>query len=203
VSTDRNHTIDRDERHRQALLIVDMINTLDFDGGAQLLPAALEAAGRIAALKHAARANGVPVIYANDNFGRWRSDFRGVVRHCLQPGVRGRPLAERLQPGAEDYFVLKPRHSAFYATPLEVLLRQLGTRELLVTGVAADNCVLFTAYDAHLREFRVGVPEDCVAAETPARCERALTQMRQSLDADTARADEVIARFEPGRRDAA
>ena len=203
MGTGPDHTIDAGECNPRALLIVDMINRLEFDGAAGMLPAALAAAERLAELKDALQRHGVPVIYANDNFGRWRSDFRSVVRSCLRPGVRGRPLAERLHPGPRDYFVLKPKHSAFFATPLELLLRQLGVRELVIGGLAGDGCVLFTAYDAHLRDLRVFVPEDACASETAARNERALTQIRLGLRGDTAPVAEYIARVDAEQRDAA
>jgi len=180
-----DNTVDEGERCGRALLIVDMINALDFAGGPGMLDDAIAAAHAIAALKKQLRARGVPVIYANDNFGRWRSDFREVVGCCLARGVTGRPLAELLAPEDDDYVVLKPKQSAFYATPLAVLLRQLDVDDLIITGIAGDGCVLVTAYDAHLREFRVHVPEDCTASQTRARNRRALQQIRAALDGDT------------------
>ena len=127
-----------------------MINAFDFDGGDLLLPRALRAARAIAKLRARARRNGVPVIYVNDNFGRWRSDFRSVLEHCLQ--TPGKPVAELLGPDDQDYFVLKPKHSGFQHTSLGVLLSHLGTRTLILCGVAAEFCGLFTAHDAHMRE---------------------------------------------------
>jgi nicotinamidase-related amidase len=204
MATSRDQTVDCAQRNPRALLIVDMINALDFDGAEAMRPAALAAADRIARLKQALARFGVPVIYANDNFGRWRSDFRSVVRDCMRPGGRGRALVERLHPAPDDYFVLKPKHSAFHATPLDLLLRKLGVEELIVTGVAGDGCVLYTAADAHLRDYRVVVPEDCIASESEARNERALTQVRLSLRGDTAASGDVVARLEHGEaRDAA
>ena len=111
-----------------ALLLVDVINPLDFPEADELLPFALPMADRLAALKRRAKKAGVPVVYANDNFGRWRSDQAAVVHRCLEPGCKGRPLAERLMPDDDDYFVLKPKHSAFYSTTLDTLLHYLGTR---------------------------------------------------------------------------
>ena len=169
-----------------ALLIIDMINDLEFEGGARLLPQALAAARRIAALKRRARAVAVPVIYANDNFGRWRSDFRQAVDHCLKDGVRGRPLAETLQPDDEDYYVLKPKHSAFYATALATLLGHLGTRRLILTGINGDTCVLATAMDAYLREFELAVPPDCTASIRPGDNRGALAYMKRAFHARTA-----------------
>jgi nicotinamidase-related amidase len=167
------------------LLIIDMINDLEFEGARKLLPGALRTARRIATLKRRARAAGVPVIYTNDNFGRWRSDFREAVDHCLHDGVRGQPLAELLHPDQDDYFVLKPKHSGFYATTLDTLLEYLGAERLVLTGVNGDTCVLATAMDAYLRDFELYVPVDCTASLSPAGNRGALAYMRRMLDADT------------------
>ncbi|HUQ72275.1 MAG TPA: isochorismatase family cysteine hydrolase [Planctomycetaceae bacterium] len=167
-----------------ALLLIDVINDLDFPEGEQLLQWALPMARRIAELRRRAAQCGVPLIYANDNFGRWRSDFRAQIQHCLEGGVIGRPIAELLVPGPHDYFVLKPRHSAFYCTTLELLLKHLGVRTLILAGLAGNQCVLFTASDAYLREFRLIVPRDCVASNTEAENEQSLRHMEQVLKAD-------------------
>lgn len=174
------------DRSPVALLIIDMINDLAFEGGERLLPGARRAARRIAALKRRAHAAGVPVIYANDNFGRWRSDFREAVEHCLRERVRGRPLAELLRPGNEDYFVLKPKHSGFYATTLDTLLEYLGVERLVLTGISGDTCVLATAMDAYVRDFRLHVPTDCVASIRRGDNRSALAYMKRVLHADTA-----------------
>jgi nicotinamidase-related amidase len=168
-----------------ALLVIDMINDLEFEDGKKLLPGALRAARRIAALEHRARGAGVPVIYINDNFGRWRSDFREAVDHCLHDGVLGQPLAELLRPEKEDYFVLKPKHSGFYATTLDTLLEYLGAERLVLTGVNGDTCVLATAMDAYLRDFELYVPRDCTASISGAGNRGALAYMKRMLDADT------------------
>jgi nicotinamidase-related amidase len=169
-----------------AMLIIDMINDLEFEGGARLLPQALAAAKRIAALKHRARAAGVPVIYANDNFGRWRSNFRQAIDHCLHDGVRGQVLAEMLMPDENDYYVLKPKHSGFYATALGVLVEHLGARRLILTGINGDTCVLATAMDAYLRDLELYVPSDCVASIRLPDNRSALAHMRRVLRARTA-----------------
>lgn len=168
-----------------ALMVIDMINDLEFEGGERLVEPAIAAAERIAALKRRARAAGIPVIYANDNFGRWRSDFREVIEHCLRDGVRGQRLAELLAPNDEDYFVLKPKHSAFFSTTLELVLQYLGSRRLILTGVSGDVCVLFTAHDAFMRDLTLYVPADCVASMAEEENERALAYMRRVLHADT------------------
>jgi nicotinamidase-related amidase len=166
------------------LLLIDVINDLEFDGGAVLLRHGLPMARRLAALVRRARSSRVPIIYANDNFGRWRSDFRTQVERCLREGVRGRPIAELLRPTSSDYFVLKPKHSAFFSTALDCLLKAMNARTLVLTGIAGDNCVLFTAHDAHMRDFRLAVPADCVASERPAGNRWALDHMARFLRAD-------------------
>ena len=174
------------ERSSAALLLIDVINDLEFPGGEKLARFVLPMARRLARLKQRARASRVPAIYVNDNFGRWRSDFRKLVARCLDEGARGREMVRLLEPDDEDYFVLKTKHSCFYATSLEALLRQIGATTLVLGGVAGDICVLFTANDAYLRDYRVLVPADCVASETGEENRRALAVMRRILAVRTA-----------------
>jgi len=105
--------------------------------------------------------------------------------------VRGRPIAELLRPREEDYFVLKPKHSGFFSTGLDTLLKYLGAQALIITGVATNNCVLFTANDAYMRDFELAIPSDCVAANTDEDNRYALEQMRSVLKADI-RPSEVV-----------
>lgn len=167
-----------------ALLLIDVINDLEFDGGEVLLTHALPMAARLAELKHRAAQIGIPVLYVNDNFGRWQSDFAKLLAHCLDDGVRGQPLAEHLRPGPEDYFVLKPKHSGFYSTTLDLLLRALQVKTLILTGLTGDICVLFTANDAYMRDFHLVVPADCVASQDPEENRRSLLHMQRVLKAD-------------------
>ena len=167
-----------------ALLLIDWINDLEFDGGDRLFPQALKAAQATAALRRRAKQAGVPVIYCNDNFGRWRSDFRSLLEHVLKDEVRGRPIAQLLAPDEHDYFVLKPKHSGFHSTSLDVLLAHLGARTLVLTGIAGNFCVLFTAHDAYMRDFRLLVPSDCIASEEDAGNRQALEHMADVCKAD-------------------
>lgn len=167
-----------------ALIIIDMINDLGFPEGDAIFAPALAAAQRIAALKSKARQAGIPVIFANDNFGRWRSNFHDVVEHCLESGVKGAPLAANLAPSADDYFVLKPKHSAFYETPLELLLKHLDSRRLILCGISGNMCIQFTACDAYMRDFDLHIPCDCIASNTQDENERALSYMKHVLKAD-------------------
>lgn len=180
------------EHSTVALLLIDVINDLEFPGGDRLLPHALAAAHKIAALKARCRKAAIPTLYVNDNFGRWQSDFSKLVSHCCKTGVRGREVANLLAPAEEkDYFVLKPKHSGFFSTTLDTLLDYLGARTLILTGLTADNCVLFTASDAYMRDFHLVVPGDCVASIDEQENRHALDHMARVLKADTGPSEQV------------
>jgi nicotinamidase-related amidase len=167
-----------------ALLLIDVINDMEFDGAEMLVEQALPAARQIRALKDRARAAGIPAVYVNDNFGRWKSDFRAAVDHCLNDGTRGGEIARLLEPAKDDYFVLKPKHSAFYATTLDTLLTYLGVKTVVIVGFAGNICILFSANDAYMRDLNVVVPRDCVASNTAEENEHALQQIAKILKAD-------------------
>ncbi len=173
------------DNHDTALLLIDVINDFEFPRGDELFSHALPIARNISELKKRAHAAGIPAVYVNDNFGRWQSNFDQLVTHCLKDGVRGRPFVEQLAPDpARDYFVLKPKHSAFYQTPLDLLLKHFGAKRLILTGVATNSCVLFSASDAYMRDMELIVPRDCVAACNAEEQETALEQMKCMLKAD-------------------
>ena len=186
-----------------ALLLIDVINDMEFEGAEALVEQAVPMAHRIAALKKKAKEAGIPAIYVNDNFGRWQSDFRRVVEHCLNDGVRGEEVARILQPDDDDYFVLKPKHSGFYNTTPDLLLEHLQTETLILTGMATDVCVLFTAADAYMRDLRVIVPRDCCTALTPAAHRNALEEMQRTLKARVSESRRIdlrrLTRASPGR----
>ena len=187
-----NHSLNRAyDKAETALLLIDVINDLEFDGGEKLLTQALPMAVSLAALKRRAKTTGVPAIYVNDNFGRWRSDFAKLVRHCVEENVRGRPVATHLIPEQDDYFVLKPKHSAFFQTNLESLLSYLGATTLILTGIAGDICVLFSANDAHMRNFKIVIPSDCVASQEAEANDQALRLMQRVLKAKTSPSSEL------------
>jgi nicotinamidase-related amidase len=165
-----------------ALLIVDVINDLNFPEAKQLLRFVPTMARKLARLKQRAKAAGVPVIYVNDNFGRWRSDFRKLIEHCRKG--RARELVDLLRPEDDDYFVLKPKHSGFFSSALETLLRYLGVRRLIITGIAGNFCVLFTANDAYMRDYDLLIPADCTISNTQRENKQGLTLMKDYLKAD-------------------
>lgn len=174
-----------------ALLIIDVVNRFDFEDAEKLLANALPIADPLARLAARARSAGVPVVYVNDNFGRWRSDFHKLLETCLEPGAPGREIVAKLRPVETDYLVIKPKHSGFFSTTLGTLLEYLGARTLILTGVTTDICVLFTANDAYMRDFGLIIPEDCVAAVEEKDDRAALSLMRRVLKADVRPSTEI------------
>ena len=181
------------DKHEIALLLIDVINDFDFPEAEQLLDYARPMAQNLLRLKRRAQKAGVPVIYVNDNFGRWKSDFRRTVDHCRRHG-RGRAIVKLLRPDESDYFVLKPKHSGFFSTTLETLLRYLETQTLILTGIAGNFCVLFTANDAYMRDFNLFVPRDCTVSNTKKENESALRLMKRFLKADTRSSSKIVLR---------
>lgn len=173
-----------------ALLLIDVINDLEFAEGRRLLEYALPMARNIAQLKLEAKSRGIPCLYVNDNFGQWQSDFKHLVARC-KDGVRGAPIVRELAPQHDDYFVLKPRHSGFFQTPLDLLLQNLHAKKLILCGLTTDSCVLFTANDGYLRGLEIFVPADCCAALAKRRHTEALGQMRRTLKANTMTSIEI------------
>lgn len=165
------------------LLLVDVINDLDFPGNQKLLRALPAFLSASLSLKANARRAKVPVIYVNDHFGKWQSSFEQQVTRCLNPDCPGNSLVRQLAPAPQDYFVLKPKHSGFYATTLEVLLDYLKAHTLVLAGIAGDRCVLFTANDAYLRDYRVIIARDCTLSNSPQANRQALELMDRVLHA--------------------
>ena len=174
-----------------ALVLLDVISDFEFEDGSTLLRNFLPVAKNLAALKDRANDAGAAVIYVNDNFGKWQEDFKTMSEHFARDEAKGKTTVRLLQPGADDYNVLKPHRSAFYSTTLEILLRELRIRKLIVTGVTTDICVLFSANDAYMRGFELHIPSDCVAAVKPTHSKRTLEFMERVLKADTRPSDKI------------
>jgi nicotinamidase-related amidase len=183
---------------RTALLIVDVINDFNFPEASQLMRYAPAMARKLAKLKARARKAGIPVVYVNDNFGRWRSDLRSLVKHCLTG--KGRAIVDLLRPQEDDYFVIKPKHSGFFSSNLETLLRYLGAEELIITGMAGNYCVLFTANDGYMRDYKLVVPADCTVSNTAKENRDALCLMRKYLKANTGPSGKIRLRANRKRR---
>ena len=165
------------------LILIDVINHFEYPDGEKILRQALPLAPRLARLKKRAQATGISTIYVNDNFGQWRSDFPKLLDYCVRPDAPGKSFVEQLQPDKNDYFVLKPMHSGFYQTPLEVLLRYLNASTLVLAGLTTNSCIVYTAQDARMREFELYVPSDCSAARTTKEHQQAIEHIRTMIHA--------------------
>ncbi len=174
------------DRANAILILVDVINDLDFPNNKELLGNSQKLAKAIASLKGRCKRAGIPAIYVNDNYGKWRSDFSAVLRHSLRRNSPGQQMVQSLTPHLDDYVVLKPRHSAFYATPLDTILNYIGARNAIVTGLTTNACVMMTVADLYVREYKLFVPEDCVRALNGRDHRAALQLMKNSYAADTA-----------------
>lgn len=182
---------DRLSAAKAALILLDVITDFEFDDGDELLKHTRAMAPHLARLASRARKAKVPVIYVNDNFGKWQEDFKTMSDHFMRKEAKGHTVVEMLRPGPDDYYVLKPHRSAFYSTTLELLLRDLKARTLIVTGITTDICVLFTANDAYMRGFDLYIPTDCVAAVKPSHTKQALEFIGRVLKADTRRSTSI------------
>ncbi|WP_037860370.1 cysteine hydrolase family protein [Streptomyces sp. NRRL S-340] len=166
---------------KSALIVIDMINTYDHKDADLLLPSARTVVPAVAGLLRRARRADVPVIYVNDNFGEWRSHHGELLEHALA-GPHA-DLVEPLRPDDSSLFVLKARHSVFYDTPLAYLLREQGVDRLVLCGQVTEQCVLYSALDAHIRHLDVVVPRDAVAHIHGDLADAALRMMERNMGA--------------------
>lgn len=175
---------ERDNGKRNvALLIIDVINCFDFPGAEKLKANAKTIIAPLLALRDEMDARNLPVVYVNDNFGEWHSDRDRLVRQAI---ASGSVISKRLAPRDDDYFVIKPQFSGFYSTNLSVLLPKLGVSRVILAGLATDICILFTAADAHMRDYEIWVPSDLVTAQHKTRDKWALTIMREQVGTEIA-----------------
>ncbi|MGD7044922.1 isochorismatase family cysteine hydrolase [Jeotgalibacillus proteolyticus] len=176
-------------RSNTAMLIIDMMNKMDFEGGEDLLKHSIPMVDRLAALKERVEEKEIPIIYVNDNFGQWQDNAGNIIEECMKNP--GKEVVEKILPEENDYFIIKPKHSGFFGTQLDILLHQLGIDNLILTGIAGDICVLFTANDAYMREYNLYVPKDCMASEKESDNENAIQIIKRSLMADTTASTEL------------
>jgi len=174
-----------------ALILIDVINGLEFEGNEFIVKESHRIANNILALKTEAKKMDIPVIYVNDNFGRWKSDKQGIIEHATSDKCGGSYMSKILVPEDDDYFIIKPKHSAFYCTTLDVLLQHLKVRTLIMAGVAGNICILFSANDAYMRDFALFVPEDCIASNSKEENDSAIQLMKKILKADTSAHNEI------------
>jgi len=181
----RKHAQTRPSPVPVALLIIDVLTTFQFPDGEAIFQQALAIRDPLVQLKRRARAASVPVLYVNDNFGDWRSEKEVLMGRCLE--ANGSAFVRPLLPDSEDYFVLKPMHSAFYMTPLEVLLEHLQVETLILTGLTSSNCITVTAHDANMRGFEIYIPSDCSCGRNAEEHRQALAQLHATAGADCRR----------------
>jgi nicotinamidase-related amidase len=190
------------DRSNAVLILVDVINDLDFPNNKELVRNCWQLAKAIGRLKVRCKRAGIPAIYVNDNYGKWRSDFSAVLRHALRKDSPGREMVRLLAPEPDDYIILKPKHSAFYATPLEIMLTYIGGRNTIVTGLTTNACILLTVADLYVREHTLFVPEDCVRALNSTDHQKALQLMKDSYGANTTLSFRIpLARLSKTRRE--
>jgi nicotinamidase-related amidase len=170
-------------RGRAAVLALDLLTDFAFPDGPAVRRALAGHAEALRRLLARARHAGTPVIYANDNLGDWRSDAPALITHCTQRHLPGAALVSSLLPGPKDQIVLKPRHSAFFGTPLDALLHEQRIGTLIIGGISAESCVWMTACDAHTRGFNLVIPADTLAGASVKALKRSLSSMREVLGA--------------------
>ena len=174
---------------RRALVVIDMINTYDHEDAEKLRESAEQVVPVLGEMVQRARAAGAPIIYVNDNFGQWRSDHRALVQDALEGEHAS--LVEPIVPDEDAMFVVKARHSIFYETPFEYLMRQQEIDEIVLTGQVTEQCILYSALDAHIRHIPVLVPREAVAHIHADLAEAALRMMQLNMEARVVGADEV------------
>ncbi|MFG6113546.1 isochorismatase family cysteine hydrolase [Halobacillus sp. MO56] len=167
---------------QSALIYIDVINDFQFTHGKELLEQTYRILPAMMNLKQHARAHGIPIIYINDHYASWRADLQQIYQHCLNDG--NKKLLEAIRPDDGDYFLIKPKHSGFYQSSLQSLLYELGVKRLILSGIAGNICVLFTANDAYMREYELWIPENTIASNDPNDNQYALTMMENVLKAD-------------------
>jgi nicotinamidase-related amidase len=172
---------------KTALLVIDMVSNYDFEDAEKLIESAREAVPRIRDLIERARSEDVPVIYVNDNYGAWNASLDDLVEQFLQG--EHRDLLEPLAPDDDAAFVLKARHSVFYETPLEYMLRQQETERIVLTGQVTEQCILYSALDAYIRHLKVVVPIDAVACIHEDLAQAAFKMMELNMDVELCRAE--------------
>ncbi|MGW7064703.1 isochorismatase family cysteine hydrolase [Streptomyces sp. NPDC054904] len=171
-----------------ALVVIDMLNTYEHEDADALVTSVRDILPSVQQLIKQARDASVPVIYVNDNFGQWRSHHGELVEAAL--GGRHPELVEPVVPDEDSLFVVKARHSIFYETPLHYLLGQLGVRHLVLCGQVTEQCILYSALDAHIRHFDVSVVRQTVAHIDPALADAAMRMMESNMSTTLVQPDD-------------
>ncbi|MBD3110037.1 cysteine hydrolase [Bacillus sp. AGMB 02131] len=178
------------QKNKKALLIIDIINHFQFEHGTRLLEQSLAFLPALIQLKQRAKIQQIPIIYINDHYNLWQADFKKIISHCTTDETRH--FLSQIQPDDDDYFLIKPKHSAFFGTALNTLLYHLNVDQLILTGIAGNICVLFTANDAYMREYTLNCPKDCIASVSKQDNEYALMMMQNVLQADLTESHKLL-----------
>lgn len=174
-----------------AVLVIDMLNAYEHPDAEKLIPNVEPIVDPIAALITETRhRDDVDLIYVNDNYGDFTADHAGIVSAALD-GARP-DLVKPIVPSDDSRFLMKVRHSAFYATSLGYLLTQLGTKRLILTGQVTEQCILYSALDAYVRHFQVVVARDCVAHIDAELGQAALKMMESNMRAELVAAADCL-----------
>jgi nicotinamidase-related amidase len=175
-----------------ALIVVDMLNTYEHPDADPLMASVARSLPAIRRLLDGARESDVLTVYVNDNYGDWsagRAELSERARRAVAP-----ELVEPILPAADVPFVVKARHSVFYETQLEYLLRQEGVERLVLCGQVTEQCILYSALDAYVRHFEVTVPVDAVAHIHEDLAQAAVRMMELNMRADIREARSVFGR---------
>lgn len=164
-----------------AILFIDIINQFNFNGAHKLLNHTKEILPNLLNLKQFAKKHDLPIIYINDHYGLWQADYNKIIDHCQNK--YNTEIINALKPDKEDFFLIKPMHSAFFQTPLKSLLTELDRSHLIIAGIAGDICILFTAKDAYMDQYTMHIPKNCLASEEKSGNNYALYLMKSVMKA--------------------
>jgi nicotinamidase-related amidase len=172
-----------------ALVVIDMLNSYEHEDAEALVPSVRDVLPFVQQLIKRARDASVPVIYVNDNFGRWRSHHGELLDAAL--AGRHPELVEPVVPDEDSLFVVKARHSIFYETPLHYLLGQLGVQHLVLCGQVTEQCILYSALDAHIRHVDVSIARRTVAHIDSELADAALRMMETNMSTALVQLDDL------------
>jgi nicotinamidase-related amidase len=174
-----------------ALAVIDMLNPYDHEDADELASHVAEIVEPLSGLiAEACRASGVHVIYVNDNYGEYAATREDIVDNALKG--RHPEVVEPIVPPDDVAFLQKVRHSAFYSTALDHLLRERDIGTIILTGQVTEQCILYSALDAYVRHFDIRVPRDAVAPIDRELGEAALRMMERNMRVDICDAADVL-----------
>jgi nicotinamidase-related amidase len=174
-----------------ALVVVDMLNTYEHEDAERLTRSVREVLPNIVDLvERATDDDDVEVVYVNDLYGHWNAGRAELLERVMQSDYR--ELVEPVSPAEDALFVVKARHSIFYETPLEYMLRQQGIEKLVLVGQVTEQCILYSALDAYIRHMEVVVPRDAVAHIHEDLADAALRMMEVNMRAEVVPAADCL-----------